>query len=160
MKTWHYIISESQRETAPETALASLVSGGILRAETLVWSDGMASWQPARQALPELFSVATTGGPPPLPGGAISGRRSHEIDFQIHGDDLQLVEIELDPGESAVAEAGALVWKDASVAMATVFGDGSGGQGDGFMGKLLGAGKRLVTGESLFTTVFTHNGTG
>lgn len=83
-----------------------------------------------------------------------------DIDFEIKGQELQFVEIELDPGESAVAEAGALVWKDASIGMTTVFGDGSGGQGDGFMGKLLGAGKRLVTGESLFTTVFTHNGSG
>jgi len=83
-----------------------------------------------------------------------------DIDFEIKGQELQFLEIELDPGESAVAEAGALVWKDASVAMTTVFGDGSGGQGGGFMGALLGAGKRLVTGESLFTTVFTHNGQG
>ena len=83
-----------------------------------------------------------------------------DIDFEIKGQELQFVEIELDPGESAVAEAGAFVWKDASVEMTTVFGDGSGDQGGGFMGKLLGAGKRLVTGESLFTTVFTHNGRG
>jgi uncharacterized protein (TIGR00266 family) len=83
-----------------------------------------------------------------------------DIDFEIKGQELQFVEIELDPGESAVAEAGAMVWKDASVGMATVFGDGSGDQGGGFMGKLLGAGKRLVTGESLFTTVFTHGGQG
>ncbi|MDP5281450.1 TIGR00266 family protein [Sphingomonas sp. DG1-23] len=83
-----------------------------------------------------------------------------DIDFEIKGQELQFVEIELDPGESAVAEAGAMVWKDASVEMTTVFGDGSGGQGGGFMGKLLGAGKRLVTGESLFTTVFTHQGQG
>jgi uncharacterized protein (TIGR00266 family) len=83
-----------------------------------------------------------------------------DIDFEIKGQELQFVEIELDPGESAVAEAGAMVWKDASVTMTTVFGDGSGDQGGGFMGKLLGAGKRLITGESLFTTVFTHNGTG
>lgn len=83
-----------------------------------------------------------------------------DIDFEVKGQELQFVEIELDPGESAVAEAGALVWKDASVGMTTVFGDGSGGQGGGFMGKLLGAGKRLITGESLFTTVFTHNGSG
>ncbi len=80
-----------------------------------------------------------------------------DIDFSIKGQELQFVEIELDPGESAVAEAGAMVWKDASVGMATVFGDGRGAEG-GFMGKLLGAGKRLVTGESLFTTVFTHQG--
>ena len=81
-----------------------------------------------------------------------------DIDFEIKGQELQFLEIELDPGESAVAEAGALVWKDASVEMTTVFGDGSGGAEGGFMGKLLGAGKRLVTGESLFTTVFTHTG--
>jgi len=83
-----------------------------------------------------------------------------DIDFEIKGQELQFVEIELDPGESAVAEAGAMVWKDAAVGMTTVFGDGSADQGSGFMGKLLGAGKRLVTGESLFTTVFTHNGGG
>ena len=83
-----------------------------------------------------------------------------DIDFEIKGQELQFLEIELDPGESAVAEAGSFVWKDASVEMTTVFGDGSGGQGGGFMGKLLGAGKRLVTGESLFTTVFTHQGQG
>ncbi|HYZ48860.1 MAG TPA: TIGR00266 family protein [Sphingomonas sp.] len=83
-----------------------------------------------------------------------------DIDFEIKGQELQFLEIELDPGESAVAEAGALVWKDASIEMTTVFGDGSGGSDGGFMGKLLGAGKRLVTGESLFTTVFTHRGSG
>ncbi len=82
-----------------------------------------------------------------------------DSDFEIKGQELQFVEIELDPGESAVAEAGAMVWKDASVEMSTVFGDGRGQEG-GFMGKLLSAGKRLVTGESLFTTVFTHQGAG
>ncbi len=83
-----------------------------------------------------------------------------DVDYEIKGQELQFVEIELDPGESAVAEAGAMVWKDASIEMTTVFGDGSDGGGGGFMGKLLGAGKRLVTGESLFTTVFTHKGHG
>ncbi|VWX51911.1 TIGR00266 family protein [Novosphingobium sp. 9U] len=86
---------------------------------------------------------------------------SDDVDFEIKGQELQFVEIELDPGESAVAEAGAMVWKDSSIDMTTVFGDGSTSQGgSGFMGKLLGAGKRLVTGESLFTTVFTHQGSG
>ena len=69
---------------------------------------------------------------------------SDDIDFEIRGEELQFVEIELDPGESAVAEAGAMVWKDSSIEMTTVFGDGSANQG--FMNKLLGAGKRLVTG--------------
>jgi uncharacterized protein (TIGR00266 family) len=82
-----------------------------------------------------------------------------DIDYEIKGQELQFVEIELDPGESAIAEAGAMVWKDSTVGMTTVFGGGAGQEG-GFMGKLLSAGKRLVTGESLFTTVFTHNGSG
>ena len=99
--------------------------------------------------------------PPPSPWQHNrSAGVADDIDFEIKGQELQFVEIELDPGESAVAEAGAFVWKDASIGMTTVFGDGSGDQGGGFMGKLLGAGKRLVTGESLFTTVFTHNGSG
>jgi uncharacterized protein (TIGR00266 family) len=97
--------------------------------------------------------------PSPWSHHAKSGA-SDDIDFEVKGQELQFVEIELDPGESAVAEAGSLVWKDAQVGMTTVFGDGSGDQGGGFMGKLLGAGKRLVTGESLFTTVFTHTGRG
>lgn len=88
-----------------------------------------------------------------------SANLADDIDFEIKGQELQFLEIELDPGESAVAEAGAMVWKDASVQMNTVFGDGRGNEG-GFMGKLLGAGKRLVTGESLFTTVYTHQGQG
>jgi uncharacterized protein (TIGR00266 family) len=74
---------------------------------------------------------------------------------------MQFVEIELDPGESAVAEAGSMMFKHADIGMDTVFGDGShGSQSGGFFGKLVGAGKRLLTGESLFTTVFTHNGSG
>lgn len=82
-----------------------------------------------------------------------------DIDYEIKGAEMQFVEIELDPGESAVAEAGTMMFKDQSVNMNAVFGDGS-GQDAGFMGKLLGAGKRLITGESLFTTVFTHEGMG
>ena len=83
-----------------------------------------------------------------------------EIDHRIRGHDMQYVEVELDPGESAVAEAGSMMYKDASVEMTTVFGDGSGQQGAGFLDKLVGAGKRVITGESLFTTVFTHTGNG
>jgi uncharacterized protein (TIGR00266 family) len=83
----------------------------------------------------------------------------HEVDYEIHGHDMQYVEVELDPGESAVAEAGSMMYKHPAVAMASVFGDGS-GQSEGLMGKLVGAGKRLLTGESLFMTVFTHEGSG
>jgi uncharacterized protein (TIGR00266 family) len=77
------------------------------------------------------------------------------VDFDIRGSEMQFVEIELDPGEAAVGEAGSMMFMDAGIAMDTVFGDGSAQQG-GLFGKLLGAGKRLITGESLFTTVYTN----
>lgn len=86
-------------------------------------------------------------------------RNAHEIDFQIFGDDMQLIEIELDPQESVIAEAGAMTMMSESIEMQTVFGDGS-SQEQGLMGKLLGAGKRLLSGEGLFMTVFTNNGQG
>ena len=80
------------------------------------------------------------------------------VDYEIKGAEMQFVEVELDPGEAAVGEAGSLFFMDAGISMDTVFGDGSGAGGGGFFGKLLGAGKRLVTGESLFTTVYTNQG--
>ncbi|WP_342378163.1 TIGR00266 family protein [Myxococcus stipitatus] len=83
----------------------------------------------------------------------------HEVDFKIHGDDLQFVEVELDPQEAAVAEAGTLMYMDDGIEMETIFGDGS-EKKSGFLGSLLGAGKRLLTGESLFTTVFLNRGSG
>lgn len=81
------------------------------------------------------------------------------IDYDIRGAEMQFVEIELDPGEAAIGEAGSLMFMDAAIDMDTVFGDGS-AQPSGFFGKLLSAGKRLVTGESLFTTVYTNRGAG
>src|SRR5512139_4311630 len=77
------------------------------------------------------------------------------VDYEIKGAEMQFVEVELDPGEAAVGEAGSMMFMDAGIGMDTVFGDGSQNQG-GLFGKLLGAGKRLITGESLFTTVYTN----
>ena len=79
------------------------------------------------------------------------------IDYEIFGNEMQYVEIELDPGEAAIGEAGSLFYMDPEIDLDTVFGDASNQQG-GIFGKLLGAGKRLVTGESLFTTVYTNQG--
>lgn len=84
---------------------------------------------------------------------------AHKIDFKLYGDDMQFVEIELDPQESVIAEAGSLMMMEEGIEMETIFGDGS-GPSTGLMGKLWGAGKRLLTGESLFMTVFTHTGYG
>lgn len=81
----------------------------------------------------------------------------HEVDFKIYGDDMQFVEVELDPQEAAVAEAGGMMYMDDGIEMETIFGDGSARQ-SGFLGALMGAGKRLITGESLFMTIFQNRG--
>ncbi len=159
MKTWHYAITASQRESAPESELPNLVTGGLLQPSTLVWTDGMASWEPAGKVLPQYFtSTAVVAGPPPLPvGGAAPTKRSHEIDFEIHGDDLQLVEIELDPGETVIAEAGGMCYMEENIEFESRMGDGSAPSG-GFFGALKNIGKRVLTGESIFMTHFTNRG--
>ncbi len=120
------------------------------------WKEGFAEWMPISQVAElQQNQLVHHSAPPP-----VSQMTSDEIDFQIIGSEMQFVEIELDPGESAVAEAGAMMYKDECIELNTVFGDGSQNDSGGFMDKLLGAGKRLITGESMFTTVFTHKGHG
>ena len=86
---------------------------------------------------------------------------AHEIDYQIFGEEMQFVEIELDPLETVIAEAGSFMMMDEGIELATIFGDGSHQeQNQGLWGKVLSAGKRLITGESLFMTAFTHGGEG
>src|SRR5690606_35677636 len=89
----------------------------------------------------------------------ISNMNAHEIDYQINGEEVQYVEIELDPQEAVVAEAGSFMMMDSDIKMETIFGDGS-NQDTGVLGKLFSAGKRLLTGESLFMTVFLNMGQG
>ena len=128
------------------------------------WTEGFADWKPMGDVA-ELSSLkaqhlAHTAPPSRVTLGKTN--KADEIDYEIFGEDIQYVEIELDPYESAISEAGAMMYKDSHIVMDTVFGDGSGSKEDtgGFMDKMLGAGKRLITGESLFTTVFTHTGEG
>lgn len=83
-------------------------------------------------------------------------RTNHEIDYRIVGEEMQYVEIELDPNETAIAESGSFMMMDDGIQMQTIFGDGSQNQGGGLLGKLWGAGKRLIVGESLFMTAFTN----
>lgn len=86
---------------------------------------------------------------------------AHEIDYKIYGEEMQFVEIELDPYETVIAEAGSFMMMDDGIELKTIFGDGSEKEASkGIWGKVLSAGKRLLTGESLFMTAFTHGGTG
>lgn len=85
--------------------------------------------------------------------------RSHEIDYEIKGESIQIVEVELDPRETVIAEAGAMLFMEDGIAFETKMGDGS-EPGQGFLGKLISAGSRALTGESLFMTHFTNHGAG
>ncbi len=87
-------------------------------------------------------------------------RTNHEIDYHIFGEEMQYVEVELDPNETAIAEPGAFMMMDDGIQMQTLFGDGSNQQNNGLLGKLFSAGKRLLTGENLFMTAFTNIGSG
>jgi uncharacterized protein (TIGR00266 family) len=122
------------------------------------WRAGFAEWIPI-SACAELTAAAPGALVPAAPPTGL--RKSDQIDYKIYGEDMQFVEIELDPGESVVSEAGAMMYKDAAIQMETVFGDGShSGQGGSFVDKLMSAGKRVITGESLFTTMFSNAGGG
>ena len=158
--TWYVAVGgQQQGPMTRQDIIAGLRSGRIGR-DAHIFGQGMANWVPV-QSDPE-FAGAFGGGPgaAPPPPPPMGRGRAHEIDFELFGEDMQYVEVTLDPGEACVAEAGAFMYMDPGIQMETVFGDGSeqaGAAGGGFMGKLLSAGKRMVTGESLFMTVFGNS---
>lgn len=158
MHEWHYTGTGANVETASEEQLQELAASGVISRQTFVWRQGMAGWAPAGEVCPQIFAA---GGPPPLPewptAPAPSRKNCHEVDYEIFGDDLQLVEVELDPSETVVAEAGAMNYMEDGIVFETRMGDGS-SPSEGLMGKLLNVGKRMLTGESIFMTHFTNTG--
>jgi uncharacterized protein (TIGR00266 family) len=159
---WYMAIGGHQVGPVSQDDVITNLRNGTIDGNTLMFTAGMSNWTPLKD-VPQLATYLTGSGhaaeaapPPPI----VPGRRAHEIDFKIVGSEMQFVEVELDPGESAVAEAGSMMYMTPGIQMETVFGDGSQQQRSGVMGALLGAGKRLITGESLFMTVFTNQGRG
>src|SRR5687767_2833943 len=161
---WYMAIGGHQVGPVTQQEIITNLQNGSIDAETLVFSAGMTNWQKVKDV--PVFAPWVKGGaaasagqaaggftPPPAPG-----RRAHDIDFEIHGGEMQFVEVELDPGEGAIAEAGSMMYMTQGIQMETIFGDGSQRQSSGVMGALLGAGKRILTGESLFMTAFTNQG--
>jgi uncharacterized protein (TIGR00266 family) len=120
--------------------------------DTMVYGPTTGDWTQARHVSSLMAEMQRSGGPPPAP----KTRTADEIDYEIFGDDMQFVEVTLDPGEVVVAEAGAMMYMSQGIEMQTVFGDPSKNQG--MLGKLFDAGKRMVTGESLFLTTFGATG--
>jgi uncharacterized protein (TIGR00266 family) len=155
-KEWYVARGSDSIGPMSLTELRGGFQSGQYSRDALVFKQGMSGWTPASQVA-ELSGAASGGPPPPPPA---SGRRAHEVDYDIKGEEMQFVEVELDPGEGAVAEAGAMMYMTSGIEMNTIFGDGSGQGGGGLMDQLLGAGKRVLTGESLFMTEFTNNGAG
>lgn len=159
MTTWHYASSPENQFQVPESELPGLVASGTITPQTPLWSSGMANWVPAAEVLPELFGMTgSQAGPPPVQSGPPRmPQTSHEVDYEIFGDDIQIVEVELDPGETVIAEAGAMNYLEQDITFEAKMGDGS-SPNEGVMGKLLAVGKRALTGESIFMTHFTHAG--
>ena len=158
MATVYYSGPNRQQLTAQDSELPSLVASGAITGDTLVWMEGMADWKPLRQVRPDLAS----GGPPPVPAGGPPPLRtggSHEIDYEILGNEMQIVEIELDPGETVIAEAGSMNYMESDIRFETKMGDGS-SPSNSFWDKMKQVGKRAFTGESLFMTHFTNQGAG
>src|SRR5687767_933335 len=156
---WYMAIGGHQVGPVTQDEIIANLRNGSVDAETLVFTAGMANWQkikdvPAFAPFLGGASAADTVPPPAAPG-----RRAHDIDFVIHGNEMQFVEVELDPGEAAVAEAGVMMYMTQGIELETIFGDGT-QQSGGVLDALWGAGKRILTGESLFMTVFTNKATG
>src|SRR5262245_32536902 len=162
---WYMAIGGHQVGPVSQDDVITNLRNGTIDGNTLVFTEGMKNWTPLKD-VPQLaaFLAGAPGAPGARPGAAapppVPGRRAHEIDFRIVGSEMQFVEVELDPGEAAVAEAGSMMYMTPGISMETIFGDGAQQRGGGVMSAILGAGKRLITGESLFMTVFTNAGGG
>lgn len=152
--TWYVAVAGRQEGPVSAEEILARLRAGRLGRDAHVFEQGMAGWAPIGSTAP--FAAAFGGGtlPPPPPG---VGSSAHEIDYKIFGEEMQFVEVTLDPGEACIAEAGAFMYMEPGIRMETIFGDGSAqSQGGGLMGKLLSAGKRVLTGESLFMTAFSN----
>lgn len=156
MANWYIAINGKSQGPISASQLTSALKRGQYPDTIMVWRDGFSDWV-AANTVEELTSPSSAGHAPPPPGG----RKSHEIDYEIFGEEMQFVEIELDTHESVVSEAGAMMYMHDRIVMETVFGDGSHtSQSGGFLDKMMGAGKRLISGEGLFITMFTYTGAG
>jgi len=155
---WYVAVGGKQEGPIAAAEVLARVRAGRLDRNAHVFGGGMKAWAPIT-SVPELAAGFATALPPAPPTGGATGG-AHEIDFEVHGEEMQYVEITLDPQEACVAEAGAFFYMDPAIQMETIFGDGSKqSQGSDFLGKLFSAGKRVLTGESLFMTVFSNQGT-
>lgn len=154
-KVWHLAVNGVQEGPYSHDEVIEAVRSGRVDRQAHIFRAGMEQWAPLASQ-PEFAAELKAAIPPPPPSGPGG---AHEIDYEIFGEEMQFVEITLDPEEACIAEAGAFMFMDPAIEMNTIFGDGSvRDQEGGLLGKVLGAGKRVLTGESLFMTVFANRG--
>jgi uncharacterized protein (TIGR00266 family) len=149
MSEWFVAVDGQQQGPFSEEEIVDRIRKGRLGRGAHVFKHGMADWEPIGSRQPFASALGADAAPPPPPRTA-----AYEIDYEIVGQELQFVQITLDPGEACIAEAGSFMFMDPGIEVETIFGDGSRPAGGGFMDSLLQAGKRVLTGESLFVTVF------
>ena len=156
---WYIGINGQQQGPLGAQQVIDMIRAGQLTQTAYVYGQNQ-QWVPIGQIAGFAAAFqATPGGaapPPPPPAGPAPVQMvADQIDFEIFGEEMQFVEVVLDPGEAAIAEAGAFFYMDPGVKMETIFGDGSQqAQQQGFWGKLAAGAKRVLTGESLFMTIF------
>ena len=166
---WYVAIRGEQNGPWSEAEVAQKVRTGEIDQAAHVFKAGMENWAPINDEPAFAAAVADAKGPAVAPaaparaaspsGAAVASRKvADEIDYEVFGEEMQFVEVTLDPSEACIAEAGSFMYMDPGIEMKTIFGDGSEqSETGGFMGKLMSAGKRVLTGESLFMTVFGNN---
>jgi uncharacterized protein (TIGR00266 family) len=150
---WYVGINGQQQGPLGTQQVIDMVRAGQINQTAYVYGQASPTWTPIAQvsAFAPLFTAAAP--PPPPPGPAPTA--ADQIDYEIFGEEMQFVEVTLDPGEAAIAEAGAFFYMDPGIKMETIFGDGSQqAQQQGFFGKLAAGAKRVLTGESLFMTIY------
>lgn len=153
---WYLGVNGQQQGPLGTQQILDLIRSGQVNQTAYVYGQTSPTWTPIGQiaVFAPMFQQAMPPPPPPPPAQPATAV-ADQIDFEVFGNEMQYVEIVLDPGEAAIAEAGSFFYMDPGIKMETIFGDGSqASQEAGFMGKLLGGAKRVLTGESLFMTVF------
>ena len=175
----YYYIDSNGNTAGPlaEDKLRELHANGDIKDNTEIAAVGAVEWITFSSILSDSLPVSPLKGAPPsppplsdsalLPPSQVTGDIASvpasiscdEIDYEVIGDDLQVVEVELDPGETVIAEAGAMNYMEDGISFEAKMGDGS-RPNEGLLGKLLSAGKRVLTGESIFLTHFTNKGSG
>ena len=152
---WYIGINGQQQGPLGTQQVIDMIRSGQINQTAYVYGQSQPQWTPIATvpAFAPMFHAAAPPPPPPPAGPA--PLVADQIDFEIVGNEMQFVEIVLDPGEAAVAEAGAFFYMDPGIKMETIFGDGSAqAQNQGFFGKLAAGAKRVLTGESLFMTIY------